>query len=450
VVDRRSDSLRDERGIEALLGCRLRGGVPRELGLGSEGGRLSVGIWSRLEVLPDGKHLLFSSLSNEIFAYSLESGEAVRLAKGGTSPRYVADGRLLFTRGSDLMAANFDPDELLFLSEPALVAAGVRVEGFGQAQFSVDGEGSVAFAPGAHAIEGSLSIVDRDGRVQRLPFPEGMFSPPTFSPDGNSLALGVLELTWDVWIFDLARGTRKRLTRDGNNWAPVWSGDGERIFFMSDRGESGTYDIYSIPTRGAERPAAVVEDASDLLLPSVSEDGTLLVVKESPGEVGLFLLPPDSEPKGPLRPFATQSGVTETLARISADGEWVAYTADETGRYEVYVAPTSGEGARVQISIEGGEEPVWSPTGDRIFFRNGTTLMAAPIEMEGSTLRAGSPTPLLDDPAWVNLPGHSYDVAPDGRRFLIVRSEQEATTSEIRVIEGSRAARAPDQAATQR
>jgi hypothetical protein len=135
--------------------------------------------------------------------------------------------------------------------------------------------------------------------------------------------------------------------------------------------------------------------------------------------------------------------VGEGLGRLSVDGRWVAYASDETGRYEVYAAPTSGQADRVQISIEGGEEAVWSPTRDRVFFRNGTMLMAVPIEVEGSSIRAGSPTPVFDDPAWVNLVGHSYDVAPDGNGFLIVRSEQEATTSEIHVIEGSQASGAP-------
>jgi serine/threonine-protein kinase len=431
-----------------LFWVAASGGASRKFDF--EGGKRAAGIWSRIEVLPDGRHFLFSTVWNGMFAYSFESGEAVRFAQAGTNPRYVADGRLLFTRGSDLMAVAFDPDDLVFLSEPALVADGVRVEGFGHAQFSVDGEGTVAYAPGAPAMEGSLSIVDRDGQVQRLPFPEGIFSPPAFSPDGGLFAAGVLEVTWDVWIFDLERGARRRLTRDGNNQAPVWSGDGERIFFMSDRGESGGYDIYSVPAHGAERPAAVIEDASDLLFPSVSEDGTLLIVKVGPGLSDLSLLSPDREVKKSLMPMVAQPGVSETLARISADGEWAAYTADETGRYEVYVAPTSGKQSRVQISIEGGEEPVWSPSGDRIFFRNGTTLMVAPIEMEGSTLRAGSPTPLFDDPAWVNLIGHSYDVAPDGRGFLLVRSEQKRTTSEIRVIEASRAAREYDPSVTQR
>jgi serine/threonine-protein kinase len=416
-------------------GSRLRwvpssGGAPQELSREDTG--MARLIFSPPSILPNGRHCLFSSPWNEILAYSFETGVNSLLLKGGTNPRYVSSGQILFARGSDLMAVAFDPQSLAILSEPVLVAEGVRLEGFGQGQFAAGREGLIAYAAGAHAMQGSLGIVDRGGRIESLPFPAGTFSPPTFSPDGHSLAVGILEATWDVWIFDLDRGTRRRLTRDGNNHGPVWSADGKLLFFMSDRGESDTYDVYSIPTRGAERSTAVLEDAADLLFPSVSADGTLLVVK-AVSPVGLYVLFSDDESKTPPRRV-----VSGSLARISADGESVAYTSDETGRYEVYVAPTNGEGDRVQISVEGGEEPVWSPLGDRIFFRNGTTLMEVPIEIGESEIRAGTPAPVFDDPAWVNLIGHSYDVTPDGSRFLIVRSGQGHSTSEVRVIGSAR------------
>jgi class 3 adenylate cyclase/Tol biopolymer transport system component len=415
-----------------LLSIPASGGTPTELDLRYKGSSTAVLIWSPPEVLPNGKYLLFSNIWNDMFAYDVDSGIAAPLLIGGTNPRYLSPGVLLFSRKSDLMAVTFDPERLAILSEPMLVAEGVRSEGFRQAQFSIGGDGLIVYAPGAHAMDGSLSIIDREGRAESLGFPAGIFSPPTFSPDGDSVAVGVLEVTWDIWILDLESRTRRRLTREGNNQAPVWSSDGERLFFMSDRGETDTYDLYSIPARGAERSTAVLEDAVDLLFPSVAADGRQLIVKAGAAPA-IYVLSSADGAETPPREVASGG-----LARISADGDWTAYTSDETGRYEVYVAPTNGQGARVQLSVEGGEEPVWSPSDDRIFFRNGTALMEVPIEVGASTIRAGMPTIVFDDPAWVNLIGHSYDVTPDGSRFLIVRSDQGHSTSEVRIIESAR------------
>jgi serine/threonine-protein kinase len=372
--------------------------------------------------------------------YSFESGVAAPILEGATTPEYVADGTLLFTRGSDLMAARFDPEQLAVVSEPTLVAEGIRVEGYGAAQFAAAGTGLLAFAPGAHALEGSLAIVSLDGQIDALPFPKGVFGPMTFSPGGESVAAGLLEATWDIWIYDLRTGTRKRMTREGNNTAPVWSSDGERIYFGSDRRQSASYDIYWIPVREARDPTFLTADPSDLWPEGITKDDTLLISGYG-RETDLYLLP--SVQGEELVPLVARPGVIDGLAHLSADDRWVAYTSDETGRYEVFVEPTIGKGDRVRVSAGGGEEPVWSPSGDRIFFRRGTTLMAVPVQVQGPAIVVGEAGSLFDDPAWINLAGYSYQIAPDGSGFLIVRSQQEATTAEVRILEGPLGPRGP-------
>jgi len=425
-----------------LFWVSATGGEPNELEMRFEGpqaGR-AVLIRSAPQPLPGGRHFLLSDHWHGSCVYSVDSGVAVPILQGATSPRYLADGTLLFARGSDLMAAAFDPERLEVVSDPILVAEGVRVEGFGAAQFAAARTGLLAFAPGAHALEGSLAIVSLDGQVETLPFPRGIFGPMAFSPGGELVAAGLLEATWDIWIFDLRSGTRKRMTREGNNTFPVWSNDGKRIYFSSDRGPPASYDIYWIPVREARGPTLVVQDAADLLAEGISRNGTLLISRYG-REKDVYLFP--SVQGDGLVPFAARPGVVEGLAHLSPDDRWVAYTGDETGRYEVYVEPMSGEGGRVRVTAGGGEEPVWSPSGDRIFFRRGATLMAAPIQVQGSSIDVGEARPQFDDPGWINLAGYSYQITPDGNGFLIVRSEQEATTSEIHVIERSQASGTP-------
>jgi serine/threonine-protein kinase len=418
-----------------LFWVSASGGEPNELEMRFEGPKAGRGLLIRSapQLLPGERHFLFSDHWHGSCVYSFESGVAAPILPGTTSPRYVADGTLLFTRGSDLMAVAFDPEQLEVVSDPILVAEGVRVEGFGAAQFAVAGTGLLAFAPGAHALEGSLAIVSLHGHVETLPFPKGIFGPMGFSPGGELVAVGLLEATWDIWIYDLQSGTRKRMTREGNNAAPVWSSDGERIYFGSDRGKSASYDIYWIPVREARAPTVLVADPGDLWAEGIAKDGTLLI--SGYGRKRDLYLFPSVQGKG-LAPFAERPGVVEGLAHLSPDDQWVAYTSDETGRYEVYVESTGGKGSRVRVTAEGGEEPVWSPSGDRIFFRRGTTLMAVPIQVQGSSIAVGEARSQFDDPAWINLAGYSYQITPDGSGFLIVRSEQELTTSEIRVVEG--------------
>ena len=418
-----------------LFWVSASGGEPNELEMRFEGPKAGRGLLIRSapQLLPGERHFLFSDHWHGSCVYSFESGVAAPILPGTTSPRYVADGTLLFTRGSDLMAAAFDPEQLSVVSDATLVAEGVRVEGFGAAQFAATRTGLLAFAPGTHALEGSLAIVSLHGHVETLPFPKGIFGPMGFSPGGELAAVGLLEATWDIWIYDLQSGTRKRMTREGNNAAPVWSSDGERIYFGSDRGKSASYDIYWIPVREARAPTVLVADPGDLWAEGIAKDGTLLI--SGYGRKRDLYLFPSVQGEG-LMPFAARPGVVEGLAHLSPDDQWVAYTSDETGRYEVYVESTGGKGSRVRVTAEGGEEPVWSPSGDRIFFRRGTTLMAVPIQVQGSSIAVGEARSQFDDPAWVNLAGYSYQITPDGSGFLIVRSEQELTTSEIRVVEG--------------
>jgi serine/threonine-protein kinase len=127
-----------------------------------------------------------------------------------------------------------------------------------------------------------------------------------------------------------------------------------------------------------------------------------------------------------------QTPVREVFAALSPDGRWLAFVTDAAGRYEVYVVPAAGKGDRQQISTEGGEEPRWSARGDELFYRNGQKWMAVPVAT-GAAFTAGRPRMLFEGP-FPNVPGYSYDVRPDGQRFLMAREATTGNPTEIRVI----------------
>jgi Tol biopolymer transport system component len=220
----------------------------------------------------------------------------------------------------------------------------------------------------------------------------------------------------DIWILDLARGSWDRLTSGGINWVPVWSSDGERIAFASNR--SGPINIFWTPT---DRSSPAQQLTELLTWPSPlcpSPDGRTLIIEEQGQATGndISVLPLTGDRKP--RPFL-HTPANETEARLSPDGGWIAYQSNESGRNEVYVAAYPGPGGRWQVSTDGGSAPVWSRDGRELFYRGGGNLMAAGVETRPK-FRAGLPKPLFK---LTNL--GDYDVAPDGQRFVMVRSRAE-------------------------
>ena len=164
--------------------------------------------------------------------------------------------------------------------------------------------------------------------------------------------------------------------------------------------------------------------------PSWSSDGTLLVYTDSGASTGddIWVLPRGEAP----RPVVATSA-NERAPALAPNGKWIAYQSDASGRAEIYVQPFSGPGARQLISTNGGREPVWSRDGRELFYRESSAVMAVAVE-RGDSFRAGAPKLLFDGPYLNDLTGHaSYDVSPDGRRFLMIRN-QEGGLAELRVV----------------
>jgi len=294
-----------------------------------------------------------------------------------------------------------------------------------RAVFSASENGVLVFQSGSSRVgSGSqLTWFERDGK-QAGKLGEPVFgASPRISPDGQRVAAILFDIqagSTDIWLYDSALTRKTRFTFDpafDNN--PIWSPDGDRIVFMSDRKARLKYDLYLKDASGA-RDEEVLFESNEYKRPtSWSADGRFLAYTRSegpPGKADIWILPLSGERK-PF-PFIQTSQFDEERARFSPDGRFVAYDSDESGSRQVYVTSFPGPGGKQQVSTNSGEDPVWRGDGKELFFLSEGKVMAAEVKANGSGLDISNPQLLFDPHAGFGPWAH-YDVTPDGKRFLV-------------------------------
>ena len=279
--------------------------------------------------------------------------------------------------------------------------------------------------------------VDRKGLAQPLPAPPRAYANPRLSPDGRQVALDISETSRDIWIYDLMRDTLTRLTFEGINSFPVWTPDGKRVAYRSQRAGPGNVFWKPADNSGAEERLAASEFVHTPA--SFSPDGRILAYNEQNTKTGydLWMLPLEGERKP--QPIL-QTPFNERVPLLSPDGRWVAYLSDESGRYEVYMEPFPGPGGKRQISTDGGSEVRWSSKGNELFYRTGgqrEKMMAVDIQTQ-PTFSAGKPRLLFEGPYANNLAGGAtaadYSMSPDGQRFLMLKAKEQQQTAALTQI----------------
>ena len=398
--------------------------------------------------LPEGRGVLVSSRDwasiswdTAELTFVTPEGELRELGINGYSPHYVPTGHLVFMRSGELMTVPFDLGRQSPVGTPVSVLAGVATDSISPvSQYSLSREGTLAFVEGGDWARTTMSWVDRDGRVDPLAsLPTAVHGQPSLSPDGERVAVPVIAQQDDIYVYDLRRGTFERLTLDGGDGFPVWSPDGREVIYGSITAEEGRTMLYRQPVGRRGTPEvlsggvdAVAQTARVSYLPtSVSPDGEhLLFVSQHPTQgLDVLVLQLDG---GTPEPFAATEN-SEVNGHFSPDGRWVAYLSDQTGRHEVYVRSFFGEEREWQVSSGGGDDPRWSPQGTELFYRKGPDLMSVSFTPEPD-FEPQTPRLILRTD-FLNVPGMSFDISPDGRRFLVLRPlEADAPPRGLRVV----------------
>jgi Tol biopolymer transport system component len=249
------------------------------------------------------------------------------------------------------------------------------------------------------------------------------------SPDGRRLALTIEGPSWGIWILELERGTLTRLTLENDNRDPHWTPDSQRVVYTSFR--NGRYGIYEKAADGSGSEEQLTTGEYTQGPESWSPDGRDMTFGQWSPETqsDLWVLPrPDGAAGEPRLLVGTR--FSEGGSAFSPDGGWLAYESSESGRFEVYVQPYPGPGGRVQVSTDGGEGPIWAPSGRELFYRSGDKMMVVPIQVRPS-FKAGSPRVLFEG-RYLHT-GQDYDVSPSGDRFYLIQEGPAPT--EIRVVQ---------------
>ncbi|MFP8873719.1 MAG: hypothetical protein VCB42_04090, partial [Myxococcota bacterium] len=397
-------------------------------------------------ILPDGRAVVFVvatgtpvAANGQLAVLDLETREVKRLDLAGLNPHYVTTGHLIYAvQDGSLFGVRFDQARREIEGSPVPLVEGVSVKAVGAANFTVSDTGRLVYQSGAVSrLSRSLVWVDRQGAEEpiSLNVQSGQYVYPRLSPDADFLAVVISENVddlgsdADIWMLDLERGSRYRVTFGGNNrFFPVWGPEGTQVAFAD-----GITVQNALRTTRADGAGEIelLLDREGIQFPTTwTSDGGVLGFYENHPESfrDIWVLPLEGEPvPQPLvvTPFQDRAPM------FSPDGRWFAYVSDKSGQDEVYVRPYPTTGPQeYAISVDGGMEPVWSRDGRELFYRHEDQVMVVSVEAN-EVLRASAPELLftgnydLDNSAGGIGGVPNYDVSLDGDRFVMVKSDRQ-------------------------
>jgi len=358
------------------------------------------------------------------------------LTKSETMAQY-ASGHLLFLRGQTLMAQPFDLGRMELGGEAQPIAEHIAVNGASiRAMFSASDTGTLVYQSGEASTGWNLVWWGRDGKQMDAIAQSSRYIGPSLSPDGTRLAVTVFvgnQGIADIWVFDLARATRTRLTfstgvtTNANLGGATWTPDSKTIFYTTVA--NGVFQIYAKAADGSSSERLVLESAdATAYTSSVSPDGRYLVYERrlNRNETAdhIWALPLSGDGK----PFpVVQDAFDERAPTVSPDGKWLAYQSNESGRPEIYITAFPAGGAKWQVSTNGGTTPRWRRDGKELFFLDPQdNIVAVDVNTSGNAMKLGAPHTLFQA-VGIQRDFGPYDVSADGKKFLINSGLKEGT-----------------------
>ncbi len=396
------------------------------------------------QFLPDGRHFLFFAQGSPemqgIYLGSLDGGDATRLTASDVAGFYTDPGVVVFMQQNALVARRLDLVHQTLKGEPQTIADGISFEPtFQLGGFSVSAAGTLAYRLGGTERRWQFTWFDRSGRRLGVAGEPDVNAPqaPELSADGRRIANNrTVQNNTDIWLMDVQRGGTTRFTFDAAaDMMPVWSPDGERVAFSSNR--KGIFNLYLKRSSGAGTDELLVESPYVKSFSDWSRDGRFLLYQNADPKTGwdVAAIPVPGDVSRPI--VVANSPFEERGGQFSPDGYWVAYQSNESGRFEIYVQPFPQPSGKWQVSTAGGTDPRWAPEGKELFFvAPDLKMMAVTVRTSGSALEAASPVALFQVRMSVgglaNLK-QQYVVARDGR-FLINMPTDENELAPITLI----------------
>ncbi len=397
----------------------------------------------------DGRMMLFTIWplkggvdAAQIAILDRQSGARSVLVRGGSHGHYIKSGHLVYLADNTLRAVAFDPRTHQTRGTPVPVVPQV-VSTTSVVAGGVDAvsatNGTLAYIRGLGAGGGprTLAWVDREGRESPLRAPSRAYVHPRISPEGDRIVASSQDQEVDLWLWSVTRSTLTRLTTaPGVDYYPLWTlPDGDRVIFNSAR--EGPNNLFWRAADGTGAVERLTRSPNPQASTGISPDGTRLVFFETSPTTGDDILQVELTGTHKVTPLV-QSPSAERNGVISPDGRWLAYEANDSGQFEIWVLPyPEVNSSGWQVSTAGGTRPLWAPGGRELFYMSPTgAIMRVGVE-RGTRWTVTTPTTIVKAGIATGLaasPGRIYDISPDGQRFLVLKPASDPDTQSPQLI----------------